>query len=571
MSLKFLQKFIRGMSHALEEKPVIEPDDFELEHFLFYHGLAGTSPQNQRKFKDVKADVRLACNSQSSYQLAATLKLPPLWWEEKLKTIFQELPCDETVSLLSPELLLHENWQVRANAANILACLKAEGQIENLIESLHNTADNTKTAFCHQASALARLGQSASAEQKARVEETLFNYLNHNDSWIKVDATNAVCLFEPENAHKLEPLLKSLAQPHLLQDYCSVIAAKTIKPEDLLAEKSDLSIAAGASIILGLLEAATGTFGPDCTKELDGKKCLDQMLKIAKEPSFHSKSYYATLLLAILRLESYLGSKEASGGTLLEDKNLTELLETRLKLSCDFPAHEKRNAIILCGEAKKGLNALLEGLKPDYVFVDETIDSLAKLADNQAAEPLLSLVNKLVNLEERTNKTVSAQPLLEDHTPAVKTYWRILQCLGSIPTPAVLEFLVRATNDHAPDKRLAALNSMVKVKSALPEAEIAPVSRRLGVLITDQSLEIRTASVKGVGILTIKEEIPRLAQMTSAKEVSLSRQIFQTLSELAASGHKDEVESALRQKLKSVMDPHLSKKLNDLIVSLASH
>lgn len=571
MSLKFLQKFIRGMSHALEEKPVIEPDDFELEHFLFYHGLAGTSPQNQRKFKDVKADVKLACNNQSSFQLAAALKLPPLWWEEKLKTIFQEMPFDDTVSILSPELLLHENWQVRANAANILASLNAEGQIDNLIESLHNTADNTRTAFCHQASALAKLGQSDSTGQKAKVQEVLCQFLNHQDAWIRVDATNAVCLLDGQIVTKNEALLKSLAQPHLLQDYCSVIASKTIKPASLLEEKSDISVAAGASVILGLIEAASGTFGPECTKELEGKKCLDSMLQIAQESSFHSKSYCATVLLAILKLKAYLGSREASDGAPLENENIPELLKTRLKN--DYPVYEKRNAVILCGElkTKECLNALLDDLKPGFVFVDETIHSLGEMADTQAAEPLLSLANKLVNLEERTAKSVSAQPLLEDHKSEIKTYWRILQSLGRIPTAAVLDFLVRATSDHAPDKRLAALNSMVNVKLALPKSEIASVSKRLGILITDPSLEIRTAAVRGVGKLVIKEEIPRLAQMTSAKEVSLSRQIFQTLSELSAAGHKAEVETALRQKLKSVMDPHLNKKLNDLIVSLASH
>lgn len=227
---------------------------------------------------------------------------------------------------------------------------------------------------------------------------------------------------------------------------------------------------------------------------------------------------------------------------------------------------------ILAGDLKdtESVEQLLKFLQKDFVFLDETIDALGRIGDNRASEPLLKLASQLVDLDERTSKGISPQPLLQDHQPEIKTYWRILQNLENLSNQTALDFLVKQSADVAPDKRLAALNSMVAVKYALPDASMAKVAERLGVLLTDPSLEVRTKAVAGIGTLGIKDEISRLAQLTSAKEVSFARQVFQTLSELAQAGHKVEVEAALRQKLKSVMDPHLSRKLNTLIDSLSN-
>ncbi len=570
MAIKFLQKFIKGMSKAFEEKPQIEPDDFELEHFLFYHGLAGTTPVNQRKFKDVKADVNLAFNNQSSIQLAAALKIPPLWWEEKLRVIFQEHSPESTVALICPDLLMHDDWQVRANSSNMLAFIKATDQIDALIESIDDTAINTKTAFCHQIVALAKLAQGLPKEQSANVEQTLFKYLQSPDSWMRVDSTSAVCQYghEQEKAASLKPLLESLCEPHLLSDYCAVVASRTIKPLFLLENNSDeISIAACASMISGLLQAAKGTFGSDCIKEVELNKCLDSMVKIASASDFENKSYWATLLVSLRNLSHYLNQDSKVN---FADKKIQSTVAH--KLADSSKPHEQRNSIILAGDLKdtESVEQLLKFLQKDFVFLDETIDALGRIGDNRASEPLLKLASQLVDLDERTSKGISPQPLLQDHQPEIKTYWRILQNLENLSNQTALDFLVKQSADVAPDKRLAALNSMVAVKYALPDASMAKVAERLGVLLTDPSLEVRTKAVAGIGTLGIKDEISRLAQLTSAKEVSFARQVFQTLSELAQAGHKVEVEAALRQKLKSVMDPHLSRKLNTLIDSLSN-
>src|SRR5262249_3111817 len=127
-----LFKFARRIASALKEKPRAALDEYVMEHILLYHGLVGTSPENQRQYRDVRADVIEAIQKNSSVELGIALKLPPLWWEEKLQTILSELEADSrdlAVSTLLPDTgddelppaadpLRHDDWRVRANAAN---------------------------------------------------------------------------------------------------------------------------------------------------------------------------------------------------------------------------------------------------------------------------------------------------------------------------------------------------------------------------------------------------------------------------------------------------------------------
>src|ERR1700691_3612315 len=119
------------LASAFHEKPSTEVDDFELEHLLIYHGLVGSSPEDERRYRDVRADILGALKSRSSLNLAIALRLPPLYWESKLKTIFDPiiktnplsivetlLPAIETKAWTkSQDPLRHEDWRGRANAA----------------------------------------------------------------------------------------------------------------------------------------------------------------------------------------------------------------------------------------------------------------------------------------------------------------------------------------------------------------------------------------------------------------------------------------------------------------------
>ncbi len=173
MALTLFQRIVKRFNKTFSgfgEKSTVSIEDFELEHFLLYHGLIGSSPEGQRTFRDVRADVLAAVKSKSSLQMGITLKLMPLFWEDKLKAIIAEIKDtqkDEILSCLMPDnrdgMLapnqnppFAEDWRVRANAATLIAYVGGPNAVEVLTNSLNDTAGSAKSAFCHTVLALAR-------------------------------------------------------------------------------------------------------------------------------------------------------------------------------------------------------------------------------------------------------------------------------------------------------------------------------------------------------------------------------------------------------------------------------
>ena len=183
--MTMLAKWIRKATNLLSEpdKNELKADDFAIEHVLFYHGLVGSSPESGRAFKDVRADFHSAVARNNSQNLCICLRLPPLHWEDKLKKIVDEIKGksreDLIQTLLPPDYhdrdkeshdpLHHSDWQVRANAALILAHIGAEQAVDRLIASLKDTAINTSPAFCHIARSLAASGP----DQLCRPQRTM--------------------------------------------------------------------------------------------------------------------------------------------------------------------------------------------------------------------------------------------------------------------------------------------------------------------------------------------------------------------------------------------------------------
>src|SRR5579883_3383118 len=203
-AMSTMNKWLKKFASVFAEKPVVQTNDFELEHFLLYHGLVGKSPENQREFKDVRADIHQAVRNRSSAQLAIALKLAPLWWEERLRSIFSELPDRRLAGeLLAPDVrddarffddipLLHSDWQVRANATIALAHLDAKEHFEKIKHSIDDTARNAPLAFPHQSYALARL-------EHPQAKDVLAPYLKSDELWIRVDAAGALAEAHPED------------------------------------------------------------------------------------------------------------------------------------------------------------------------------------------------------------------------------------------------------------------------------------------------------------------------------------------------------------------------------------
>ena len=165
MPLKNIIKQIKQLALGLKEKPEVSLEDFQLEHIMLYHALAGTSPDNQKQFQEVRADIFQALERGSSDQLCIALKLPPLMWKEKLEAIFGQIKESESAALLECLLpdgdgllpasgenpLRHSDWRVRANAAYVLAFLQKGKAVPSVVRALveSDSDESVQAAFCH--------------------------------------------------------------------------------------------------------------------------------------------------------------------------------------------------------------------------------------------------------------------------------------------------------------------------------------------------------------------------------------------------------------------------------------
>jgi HEAT repeat protein len=574
-------KFIKKLTSIFAEKTQIKPDDFELEHFLLYHGLVGTSPENQRKFKDVRADIRMAVENQSSQQLASTLKLSPLWWEEKLKAIFAEIDDrNASVATLAPDVeddaltfehipLLNSDWQSRACAALALAQLNAIEANDKLIHSLHDTAGSARTAFCHIANALGRLGQPAS-------ETALAQYLAHEEPWIRVDAVSALA----ELTKDPKTIINALLERHPMSDYAAIAVAKVIEPRQFFESDDAVSIAAGCQIVQDVLNASTQTFTDDIIVDTGIPQCMPALASLLVKPS-------CTIALTAIRLAEWLDShhsytlldppsqddlkkaltfgKSAECRTLVQ-KQLegidSDSVNDPLKLS------DLRCAIILCGklEDRDSIKFLVSALKADHPLLDDSIKTLTELRATEASESLVQLANKLVDIEDRKLRPRQLHPVHEANKSESKTYWLILKALGNMPTQKSVDFLLQAAEDYAPDIRSQALISLIDATETMKNGEIKPeLKGRLSDALSDPSPDVRKAALRGVAIFETVGDLKKVVGLTRAPEVSTQREAYETLSELAKKGHKKDVIETLSQALKTEPDAHKRQKLRDFI------
>lgn len=584
-------KVMKKLSSAFKEKPTVVQDDFELEHFLLYHGLVGSSPDGQRKFKDVQADIKLSVESRNPGQLAIALKVLPLWWEEKLETIFNDLDREQAIEVLTPERngdtdtnndipLFHESWKVRANAAKMLAHLKATDKATELEASLNSTRENTKLALCHILYSLGELGEKRSLEE-------IGNYLMDSDPWLKVDAMGAYAQLSLDcEDNKLQD---AIFQPHLYSDYSAVQVSKYIPLKNFLNSSNERTRLAGLRLVSGICQAAGETFGADIAydQEIDG---LYQ--ELLSEP-FNSEStpiYFKTLkdlqfwLEAngrhphAKKIETYLAENAAKAD--LKTYIKEEKWETLPALAlCQLEA-----SIFLAGEhgtvadsIAALLIARLENSPNQSIFTDEILKSLFAM-DTEAEEvqleshsqSLTNLADSIVSMETRTQEAPSAQPVVEEDPAGSKTYFLILKALGNYPTDNSQKFLLKANADYAPDKRNQALKSLIKIASIEKKfAESAKEKIQNG--LTDNSLEVRMTALEGAVTLEAMEGLEKVLDLTGAREVSLANKALSTLSDLAEAGHEKEVKTAVQARLKSVKNQYHREKLSNMLENIEKH
>ncbi|MBS2008067.1 MAG: hypothetical protein JST01_13555 [Cyanobacteria bacterium SZAS TMP-1] len=592
--MTMLAKWLRKASSLFAEKPEVKPDDFGMEHFLLYHGLAGSSPENQRQFKDVRADVLSALSRKNSQNLCINLKLAPLWWEEKLQRIFAEAKAesiDATVGCLLPTVastdeaasqdpLMHQDWRVRANAAAMLAYLGAHQGQERMIAALHDTARSGSPAFCHVARSLAEF-------RTVTAKEALAEHLLHPEPWIRVDAVNALARWPFSDTVDL--MIQAFGEHHDFIDYACVALARAHKPSDLLAADDEQTVELGANCLLGLLEAAHGTFSSntDLLPELAVQKCLAPLqAACTKNPTPAKLRALSQLSLWLdtnyhqyrLEAEGYPSQEEIAAARSLADESIKKLdinrvLQATHAQGAGSPSRARktamRNAIKLAGEHKLTATTatLLDLLNESSIYRDEIIETLGLIGDTQCAATLIKMARALVNMEHRTQGTLSADPIAEASADKARTYWYILRALGHLPGDEALAFLLEASQDEAADKREEALSSLIKIWSATGGklARAGEVKAVLQKCTSDPSAQVRIRAIEGVAALNLPDLIPAVAKLTNAQEMSVGRAAFNSLEKLAAAGHKEAIGRALGELKQGQSNAVKVKRIDDFM------
>jgi hypothetical protein len=228
-----------------------------------------------------------AVNDRSPHQLAIALKLSPLWWEERLGRIFAEIASinrDSAIECLSAErlprdltgdtaCLSHSSWQVRSNAAYMLASLAARQSDRALVQLLEQASAGSRPDFLHLAISLARLGT-----EDAR--QALVFYLENREPWFAVDAAAALSSWPLSSVAK--DLAKALVSGNLLDDYMAVAITRRHKALEF-AESPEEDVQEGAcELVLALLKALKGPFHSEIQLPEQLEEVQDMINRLAR-------------------------------------------------------------------------------------------------------------------------------------------------------------------------------------------------------------------------------------------------------------------------------------------------
>ncbi len=584
MALTLFQRIVKRFNKtfsALGEKSTVTIEDFELEHFLLYHGLIGSSPEGQRSFRDVRADLLAAVKSKSSLQMGITLKLMPLFWEDKLKAIIAEVKDtqkDEILSCLMPDnrdgMLapnqnppFAEDWRVRANAATLIAYVGGPNAVEVLTNSLNDTAGSAKSAFCHTVLALAAIKNPAAL---SAIEPYLFS----DEQWFHVDCINAISHWPFDTVAEI--LADGLTSINNLSDYAAFATARNHKPLTFLKDSRLIVQNGGMAMILALCSPNHKAFQPDQIIPFDLVSCFEEVTKLAKGSGSALRVRAAINLIDWLganRLIIGSGEQQVPSEKTLEDARISLLSEeTKRELSAKFVQHtwqKERSGSVkdlegLCliemiGDFKdESQIAKLEELasREDSLYTDSAIDALGKIGASSASEKLIEIAKRLVNTEERSTKAASAQPVTEEDPQGSLTYWHILNALGNLKSDQSFDFLLSTVQDFAPDKRQKALSSLVSVGKSLSLSADKNTAMRDHLLnaFKDPSTQVRQAAIESAAVLGDPSLIEEVASMTNARETSLWKEANRALKTLSQQGHKDKVLTELNKRLQSTND-----------------
>jgi HEAT repeat protein len=584
MALTLLQRIVKRFNQVFSrfgEKSTVAIEDFELEHFLLYHGLIGSSPEGQRSFRDVRADLLAAVKGRSSVQMGITLKLMPLFWEDKLKAIVAEIKDsqkDELIACLMPDnrdgMLapnqnppFAEDWRVRANAATLIAYVGGPNAVEILTNSLNDTAGSAKSAFCHIVLALAAIKTPAAL---SAIEPYLFS----DEHWFHVDSVNAISHWPFDTVAEI--LAGGLNSVSNLSDYAAFATARNHKPLTFIKDMRANVQNGGMAMILAFCVPDHKAFQLDQILPFDLAACFDDVIKLTKESGSALRLRAALSLIdwiAANRLNIRVGDREVPDEKVLEETKKSLVTdETKRELSAKFSQHQWRKdrsgsikdlegvcLIEMIGAFKDEVQvAKLEELaaQEDSLYADYAVDAIGKIGISSASEKLIEIANRLVNQQERATKAPSAQPVVEENQQGSLTYWHILNALGSLKSDQSFDFLLSAVQDFAPDKRQKALSSLVSVGKSLSLAPDKQTAMRQHLLnaFKDPSTQVRQTAIESAALLGDPSLIEEVAAMTNARETSLWKEANRALTALSQQGHKEKVLTELNKRLQGTND-----------------
>ncbi len=584
MALTLFQRIVKRFNQTFSrfgEKSTVTIEDFELEHFLLYHGLIGSSPEGQRSFRDVRADLLAAVKSKSSLQMGITLKLMPLFWEDKLKAIVAEIKDtqrDEIISCLMPDnrdgmLAPNQNppfaddWRVRANAATLIAYVGGPNAVEVLTKSLNDTAVSAKSAFCHTVLALASIKHPAAL---SAIEPFLFS----EEQWFHVDSINAISYWPFDTVAEI--LAGGLTSINNFSDYAAFATARNHNPITFLKD-SRLNVQnGGMAMILALCSPDHKALQLDQILPFDLASCFDDVVKLTKENGSALRLRAALNLIDWIagnRLDISANDKDVADQKTLDVAKKSLLTEeTKKELSTKFSQHvwqtdrsksikdlEGVCIIEMIGNFKdESQIAKLEELaaQENSYYTDAAVDALGKIGSSSASEKLIQIANRLVDSQERATKAASAQPVAEENQQASLTYWHILNALGNLKSEQSFDFLLSAVQDYAPDKRQKALSSLVSVGKSLSlsaDKQTAMLEHLLKAF-KDPSTGVRQTAIESAALLNDPALIEEVAAMTNARETSLWKEANRSLKSLSQQGHKDKVLAELNKRLQCTHD-----------------
>ena len=403
---------IRRMTAGLRDKPDLKIEDYVLEHFLLYNGLVGSTPDNQREYKDVRNEIVQAINDLSAHQLAIALKLPPLWWEDRLEKIFAEFAAvnrDAAIKCLSAArpldditgdttCLSHSNWQVRSNAARMLAFLEAKEAIPRLLEILDECENEHKAAFCHIAYSLAKLGSD-------QARQGLTTHLRNDEPWFCVDAAGSLAHWNL--SFVCADLMQAMLSGNIMDDYLAVAISRRHRATEIVESKDEDIQEGAAELVLSLIKGLKGAFHAESHLRQQLEEVQEPINRLALEAPTPRRLAAAVTLNSFMEDESLTGiNKQKNYIHDLSDRKHYDAIKQALeKPSMDTPAGigQLKHAMALTAQFKltEMSPLLIPHLRSDFPLLPELMSCLGALGDVGAAQKIVAIVVDKVDMGKR--------------------------------------------------------------------------------------------------------------------------------------------------------------------------